>query len=70
MVSIGDTVKLSLSVLSFIRDFRGQEEYEDMKDSVLLVIDLNRQGELTVLNDDGEVIMLEASDVQLFSKSS
>lgn len=70
MVSIGDTVKLSLSVLSFIRDFRGQEEYEDMKDSVLLVIDSNSQGELTVLNDDGEVIMLEASDVQLFSKSS
>ena len=70
MVSKGDTVKLSLSVLSFIRDFRGQEEYEDMKDSVLLVIDSNSQGELTVLNDDGEVIMLEASDVQLFSKSS
>lgn len=41
-----------------------------MKDSVLLVIDSNSQGELTVLNDDGEVIMLEASDVQLFSKSS
>ena len=70
MVSIGDTVKLSLSVLSFIRDFRGQEEYEDMKDSVLLVIDSNSQRELTVMNDDGEVIMLEASDVQLFSKSS
>ena len=70
MVSIGDTEKLSLSVLSFIRDFRGQEEYEDMKDSVLLVIDSNSQRELTVMNDDGEVIMLEASDVQLFSKSS
>ena len=69
MISVGDTVKLSHVALSFIKDFRGEQDYEDSKDAVMLVIDINDLEEITVLTSDGEIIKLEMSDVQIFSTS-
>ena len=69
MVSVGDTVRLSNTILTFVKDFRGDGEYQSSRDTVMLVIDIDdTDTSVTVLSPYGEVIVLEKSDVEVFSK--
>ena len=70
MISVGDTVKFSPGILTFIKDFKGEEDYRNTKDTVMLVVDISNLKEVSVFSPSGEIITLEETDVQLFAKHS